>query len=74
MSVAYSTTLYCTEFYYGQYASSMGSVDAGAASRWVSIDISSYLPSGTSELGITLMSKNAYCIVDGTNAYIQLSA
>ena len=74
MSVAYSTTLYCTEFYYGQYASSMGSVDAGAASRWVSIDISSYIPSGTSELGITLMSKNAYCIVDGTNAYIQLSA
>ena len=27
-----------------------------------------------SQFGITLMSKNAYCIVDGTNAYIQLSA
>lgn len=74
LGVPYSNTLYTTEFFYGNYASSMGSVDVGAANSWMSIDVSSYLPSGMSEFGITLMSKNAYCIVDGTNAYIQLSA
>lgn len=78
LDVAYSTTLYCTKFYYGQYDTEIGSVDAGAASCWVPIDISSYLPSGSGELAITLMSKNAYCTVDGstsgsTRAYIKLS-
>lgn len=74
LHVPYSSTLYCTEFYNGQYADNIGSVDVTGGTGWFSIDISSYLPSGTSELGVTLMSKNAYCIVDGTNAYIQLSA
>ena len=74
LHVPYSNTLYCTEFYNGQYADNIGSVDVTVGTGWFSIDISSYLPSGTSELGVTLMSKNAYIVVDGTNAYIQLSA
>ena len=74
LNVAYSTTLYTTEFYYGNYDTSIGSVSASAATSWFSLDISSALPSGSGELGITLMSKNAYIVVDGTNAYIQLSA
>lgn len=74
LHVPYSNTLYCTEFYNGQYSNNIGSVDVAGSTGWFSIDISSYLPSGTSELGVTLMSKNAYIVVDGTNAYIQLSA
>ena len=74
LDVAYSTTLYTTEFYYGNYDTSIGSASASAATSWFSLDISSALPSGCGELGITLMSKNAYIVVDGTNAYIQLSA
>lgn len=74
LHVPYSNTLYCTEFYNGQYANNIGSVDVAGNTGWFSINISSYLPSGTSELGVTLMSKNAYIVVDGTNAYIQLSA
>lgn len=72
MTVPYSDTLYTTQFYYGNYATAIGSVDVGAATVWTSIDISNYLPSGSDELGITLMSENAYCLVDGTNAYIVL--
>lgn len=73
MDVPYSNTLYCTEFYYGNYATEIGSVDVTGGTGWFSINISNYLPS-SGELGITLMSKNAYIVVDGTNAYIQLSA
>ena len=73
LHVPYSNTLYCTEFYHGQYANNIGSVDVTGGTGWFSINISSYLPS-SGELGITLMSKNAYIVVDGTNAYIQLSA
>ena len=73
LHVPYSNTLYCTEFYHGQYANNIGSVDVAGNTGWFSINISSYLPS-SGELGITLMSKNAYIVVDGTNAYIQLSA
>ena len=73
LHVPYSNTLYCTEFYHGQYANNIGSVDVAGGTGWFSINISSYLPS-SGELGITLMSKNAYIVVDGTNAYIQLSA
>ena len=72
LTVPYSNTLYTTQFYYGNYATEIGSVDVGAATVWASIDISNYLPSGSDELGITLMSENAYCLVDGTNAYIVL--
>lgn len=74
LDVAYSTTLYTTEFYYGNYDTSIGSASASAATSWFSLDISSALPSGSGELGITLTSTNAYAAVDGTNAYIQLSA
>ena len=74
LNVAYSTTLYTTEFYYGNYDTSIGSASASAATSWFSLDISSALPSGSGELGITLTSTNAYAAVDGTNAYIQLSA
>ena len=73
LHVPYSNTLYCTEFYHGNYATEIGSVDVAGNTGWFSINISSYLPS-SGELGITLMSKNAYIVVDGTNAYIQLSA
>lgn len=73
LHVPYSNTLYCTEFYNGNYATEIGSVDVAGSTGWFSINISSYLPS-SGELGITLMSKNAYIVVDGTNAYIQLSA
>lgn len=74
LDVAYSTTLYTTEFFYGNYDTSIGSASASAATSWFSLDISSALPSGSGELGITLTSTNAYAAVDGTNAYIQLSA
>lgn len=74
LDVAYSTTLYTTEFYYRNYDTSIGSASASAATSWFSLDISSALPSGSGELGITLTSTNAYAAVDGTNAYIQLSA
>ncbi len=73
LNVAYSTTLYTTEFYYGNYGTSIGSANASAATSWFSLDISSALPSGSGELGITLTSTNAYAAVDGTNAYISLS-
>ena len=73
LDVAYSTTLYTTEFYYGNYDTSIGSASASAATSWFSLDISSALPSGSGELGITLTSTNAYTAVDGTNAYISLS-
>lgn len=73
LDVAYSTTLYTTEFYYGNYDTSIGSASASAATSWFSLDISSALPSGSGELGITLTSTNAYAAVDGTNAYISLS-
>ena len=73
LDVAYSTTLYTTEFYYGNYGTSIGSASASAATSWFSLDISSALPSGSGELGITLTSTNAYAAVDGTNAYISLS-
>lgn len=73
LNVAYSTTLYTTEFYYGNYDTSIGSASASAATSWFSLDISSALPSGSGELGITLTSTNAYAAVDGTNAYISLS-
>lgn len=72
MTVPFSDILYTTQFYYGNYATAITSVDVAAATCWVSIDISNALPSGTDELGVTLMSKNAYCTVDGTNAYIVL--
>ena len=74
LDVAYSTTLYTTEFFYGNYDTSIGSASASAATSWFSLDISSALPSGSGELGITHTSTNAYAAVDGTNAYIQLSA
>lgn len=74
LDVAYSTTLYTTEFFYGNYDTSIGSASASAATSWFSLDISSALPSGSGELGITLTSTNAHAAVDGTNAYIQLSA
>lgn len=73
LDVAYSTTLYTTEFYHGNYDTSIGSASASAATSWFSLDISSALPSGSGELGITLTSTNAYTAVDGTNAYISLS-
>ena len=74
LHVRYSNTLYCTEFYNGHYANNIGSVDVTGGTGWFSIDIYPYLPSGTSELGVTLMSKNDYIVVDGTNAHIKISA
>lgn len=73
LNQAYSATIYCDKFYYNNYTSEIGSVSVGAASTWFSLDITSYKPSGSSEWGITLTSKNAYATVDGTNAYITLS-
>lgn len=73
LDVAYSETLYTTGFYHGNYDTSIGSVSASEATSWFSLDISSALPSGSGELGITLTSTNAYAAVDGTNAYISLS-
>lgn len=72
LSQAYSQTIYCTEFYYNNYTTSMGTVTVGAATQWFTLDISSYIPA-SGEWGITLTSTNAYCLVDGTTAYITLS-
>ena len=52
--------------------------DYSGAPNWCVMDISSFLPSGSGELGITLMSKNAYITIDGnpyspTAPYIKLS-
>lgn len=73
LNQAYSATIYCDKFYYNNYTSEIGTVSVGAASTWFSLDITSYKPSGSSEWGITLTSKNAYATVNGTNAYITLS-
>lgn len=72
LNQTYATTIYCTQFYYGNYTTSMGQVTVGAATQWFSLDISSYIPT-SGEWGITLTSTNAYCLVDGTTAYITLS-
>lgn len=73
LGVPYSDTLYTTQFYYGNYGTSIGAVNVAGGTGWFELDISEHLPE-SGELGITLMSKNAYIVVDGTNAYIQLSA
>lgn len=68
----YSSTIYCTEFYYNNYTSEIGQVSVGKAPVWFEMDISSYKPT-SGEWAITLTSKNASTTVDGTNAYITLS-
>lgn len=73
LGVPYSDTLYTTQFYYGNYGTNIGNVDVAGGTGWFELDISEHLPE-SGEIGITLMSKNAYITVDGTNAYIQLSA
>lgn len=73
MTVAYSTYLGGTEFYYNNLMSVLGSVDAAGGTGWFTYDISSALPTGTEELGITLVSKNAYIAINGLTIYIHLS-
>lgn len=72
MTVTYDTYLGGTEFYYGNVMDSIGSVDVAGGTGWFTYDISSALPSGTAELGITLTSKNAYIAINGTNIYLHL--
>lgn len=73
MSVPYDTYLGGSEFYYGNVMTSIGSIDVAGGAAWFTYDISSALPNGTDELGITLASKNAYIAVNGLTIYIHLS-
>ena len=78
LSSSYSSTLYWEEFFYGHYDSASTSLDFAGGNGWKSINISSLLPSsGSGELGLSLICKNAYITIDGspsstTAPYIQL--
>lgn len=78
LNYSYDTALGWTDFYYGRLDAAQMNRDYSGAPNWCMMDISSFLPSGKGELGITLMSKNAYITIDGnpyspTAPYIQLS-
>ena len=78
LNCSYDTALGWTDFYYGRLDAAEMNRDYSGAPNWCVMDISSFLPSGNGELGITLMSKNAYITIDGnpyspTAPYIKLS-
>ena len=78
LNCSYDTALGWTDFYYGRLDAVEMNRDYSGAPNWCVMDISSFLPSGSGELGITLMSKNAYITIDGnpyspTAPYIKLS-
>lgn len=78
LNCSYDTALGWTDFYYGRLDAVEMNRDYSGAPNWCVMDISSFLPSGSDELGITLMSKNAYITIDGnpyspTAPYIKLS-
>ena len=72
MNVEYATYLAGDKFYYNNYMDVLGSTDVAGGAGWFSYDVTSALPEGDAELGITLASKNAYIAVNGTNIYLHL--
>lgn len=78
LSGAYSDVIKWVNFFYGNYNLSSLSTNFSGGNGWKSIDISGFLPTGSGELGITLISKYSYITIDGnpfsqTAPYIQLS-
>lgn len=70
---AYSGSISALQAYYGNVGTSIGTVAVAGGTGWFSIDISSYIPS-SGEFAVTLVCRDSYMVVDGTNAYIQLTA
>lgn len=69
---SYSETIDALQTYYGHTGSLVGSADVSGGNGWFSYNVASDLPS-SGEFAVTLISKNSYITVDGTNAYISLS-
>ena len=72
LSSSYSSSIGALAAYYGNVGTSIGNVSVSGGSGWFSIDVSSDLP-GSGEFAVTLVSRDTYMTVDGTNAYISLS-
>lgn len=60
-------------FPYGNVGTSIGTVAVAGGTGWFSIDVSSYIPS-SGEFAVTLVCRDNHMTVDGTTAYIQLTA
>lgn len=72
LSISYSSSIGALAAYYGNVGSSVGNVSVSGGNGWFSIDVSSDLPA-SGEFAVTLVSRDTYMTVDGTNAYISLS-
>lgn len=70
---AYSGSISALQAYYGNVGTSIGTVAVAGGTGWFSIDVSSFIPS-SGEFAVTLVCRDSYMVVDGTNAYIQLTA
>lgn len=70
---AYSGSISALQAYYGNVGTSIGTVAVAGGTGWFSIDVSSYIPS-SGEFAVTLVCRDSYMTVDGTTAYIQLTA
>ena len=70
---AYSGSISALQAYYGNVGTSIGTVSVAGGTGWFSIDVSSYIPS-SGEFAVTLVCRDSYMTVDGTTAYIQLTA
>lgn len=72
LSVSYSSSINALRAYYGNDGTSIGSVSVAGGNGWFTIDVASDLPA-SGEFAITLVCRDSYMVVDGTNAYISLS-
>lgn len=70
---AYSGSISALQAYYGNVGTSIGTVAVAGGTGWFSIDVSSFIPS-SGEFAVTLVCRDSYMTVDGTTAYIQLTA
>lgn len=70
---AYSGSISALQAYYGNVGTSIGTVAVAGGTGWFSIDVSSFIPS-SGEFAVTLVCRDSYMTIDGTNAYIQLTA
>lgn len=70
---AYSGSISALQAYYGNVGTSIGTVAVAGGTGWFSIDVSNYIPS-SGEFAVTLVCRDSYMTVDGTTAYIQLTA
>nr|DAH63207.1 MAG TPA: Prolactin, Prolactin receptor dependence, hematopoietic cytokine, HORMONE-HORMONE.8A [Caudoviricetes sp.] len=72
LSDRYSSSIKALQAYYGNIGTSIGSVSVAGGNGWFTIDVASDLPA-SGEFAITLVCRDSYMVVDGTNAYISLS-